>query len=262
MSKTIYQNNIKANCLLVHDDLGYFHLVYQITNLVNGKIYIGKHSTKDPYDNYFGSGKRIELAIKKYGIENFTKEILYCFTDEKEAYLKEEELVTQEFIDRNDTYNIVLGGKGLQKSTYLNEEIRKKLSESHLGERNHNFGKHRSQETKDKISKALKGKYTGERNHNFGNKTPLSQETKSKISKALKGRTLTKEHKISLSKAKIGEKNLNSKAVIKLDEFGNIITEYGCIKDCCAQENISRYILQKLIREHSLFNGFYFGYKI
>lgn len=47
MSKTIYSVQIKDNCTLVHDQLGYFHLVYRITNLVNGKIYVGKHSTKD-----------------------------------------------------------------------------------------------------------------------------------------------------------------------------------------------------------------------
>jgi len=27
-----------------------FHTVYQITNLINGKIYIGVHKMKDPYD--------------------------------------------------------------------------------------------------------------------------------------------------------------------------------------------------------------------
>jgi hypothetical protein len=48
--------------------------VYKITNLVNGKYYIGKdkHSIK----NYLGSGKIIKSAILKYGIENFKKEIL------------------------------------------------------------------------------------------------------------------------------------------------------------------------------------------
>ena len=276
MSETIYSDQIKVNCSLVHDENGYFHLIYKIMNLVNEKNYIGKHSTKNPYDNYMGSGKALKQAIKKYGIENFTKEILYCFIDEKEAYLKEEELVTQEFIDRDDTYNIILGGKGATKDIYLNEEIRnkisksrkgkcvgeknpmygkkhsketrKKLSESHLGERNHNFGKHRTQETKDKISKALKGK--SKNFSNFENRKLLSQETKDKISKALKGRIITEEHKRKLSKS-----------IIKIDESGNIIAEYWCMKDCCTQENVSMYILRKLIKEHSLYNSFYFEFK-
>lgn len=274
MSKTIYSDQIKVNCPLVCDESGYFHLVYQITNLVNGKIYIGKHSTKNPYDNYMGSGKRIELAIKKYEIKNFTKEILFCFDKEDDAFLKESEIVNQEFIDRDDTYNVILGGKGLQKSSFPsektrnkiskalkgkmageknpmygkthNKETRKRLSEMHLGERNHNFGKHLSQETKSKISKALKGKHK-----NFKRpRNPLSQEHKDNISKALKGRVLTEEHKRKLSKG-----------IIKIDESENIIAEYEYMKDCCTQENISRYILLKLIKEHILYNGFYFEFK-
>lgn len=36
-----------------------YYTIYKTTNLINGKIYIGKHQTKDPYDSYLGSGKRL-----------------------------------------------------------------------------------------------------------------------------------------------------------------------------------------------------------
>jgi group I intron endonuclease len=51
--------------------------IYKTTNLINGKMYIGS-SKKNPKDNwsYYGSGRNIVNAIKKYGKENFTKEIL------------------------------------------------------------------------------------------------------------------------------------------------------------------------------------------
>ncbi len=51
--------------------------IYLTTNLINNKKYIGQ-SIKEPIDNqnYFGSGVNILKAIKKYGIKNFTKEIL------------------------------------------------------------------------------------------------------------------------------------------------------------------------------------------
>lgn len=54
-------------------------VVYKVTNLINGKCYIGKDKHNDP--NYLGSGRRIRSAIQKYGKENFQKEILeYCNT--------------------------------------------------------------------------------------------------------------------------------------------------------------------------------------
>ena len=44
-----------------------FFIIYQTTNLINNKIYIGKHQTSDLDDGYLGSGKLLLQAIKKYG---------------------------------------------------------------------------------------------------------------------------------------------------------------------------------------------------
>lgn len=85
-----------------------FYTIYRITNIINNKTYTGKHQTKDLNDGYMGSGKLISAAIKKYGIENFKKEILYVFDTEEEMNNKEKELV----VVSEETYNLVEGGKG------------------------------------------------------------------------------------------------------------------------------------------------------
>lgn len=114
-----------------------------------------------------GSGKTLKAAIKKYGLENFEKTILYCFDSEDKAYLKESEIVTADFIKREDTYNLVLGGIGYNygkmhpnygKPSYnkgipMSNEQKKKLSENHWdcsGAKHPMFGKRHSKESIEK----------------------------------------------------------------------------------------------------------------
>jgi hypothetical protein len=88
------------------------YTIYKTTNLINGKIYIGKHQTLDPNDDYLGSGKQLNHAIQKYGKENFVKDVLHVFETEEEMNAKEKELVTEEFIKENTNYNQCPGGQG------------------------------------------------------------------------------------------------------------------------------------------------------
>ncbi len=89
-----------------------YFTIYQIINNLNNKIYIGMHLTNNLDDGYMGSGVAITRAIKKYGIENFTKEILHIVNTKEEMITLEEAIVDQDFIDRRDNYNIHLGGQG------------------------------------------------------------------------------------------------------------------------------------------------------
>ncbi len=86
--------------------------LYQITNRINNKIYVGVHKTNNIDDGYMGSGKIIKRAIKKYGIENFTKEILEYFDTYDQALAREAEIVDDDFLLREDIYNLRRGGTG------------------------------------------------------------------------------------------------------------------------------------------------------
>lgn len=85
-----------------------YYTIYRITNKINGKFYIGKHQTKDLKDGYMGSGKLIKRAIRKHGVENFSKEILFVFDNEEDMNSKEKELV----VIGEDSYNLCEGGNG------------------------------------------------------------------------------------------------------------------------------------------------------
>ena len=88
------------------------YIVYKTTNQVNGKFYIGTHKTVDLNDDYLGSGKLLRYAVEKYGIQNFKREILFVFDNPEEMFAKEAEIVTEEFLSENNTYNLKKGGEG------------------------------------------------------------------------------------------------------------------------------------------------------
>jgi group I intron endonuclease len=89
-----------------------YFLVYKTTNTINGKFYIGVHKTDVLDDEYFGSGKYLNNAIRKYGIENFSREILAVFDNEKDMFELEAILVTQDLVESKSCYNLKLGGSG------------------------------------------------------------------------------------------------------------------------------------------------------
>lgn len=91
------------------------YIIYKITNKLNNKIYIGKHICKSIYDCYMGSSIHLLNDIKKYGKENFHKDILFECQNEKELNEKELQIVNRDFVQRSDTYNRQIGGIGGNK---------------------------------------------------------------------------------------------------------------------------------------------------
>tara|TARA_R110000787_G_scaffold228917_1_gene336521 strand:+ start:2589 stop:3335 length:747 start_codon:yes stop_codon:yes gene_type:complete len=109
------------------DDSRIYNYVYKITNLVNGRIYIGVHRTDDMFDGYMGSGTNMKRAINKHGVENFKKEIIQQYDVYKDALNHEADIVTEDFINRKDTYNIKIGGYG---PCIFSEEHKQNISKS------------------------------------------------------------------------------------------------------------------------------------
>lgn len=109
---------------------GMYYYLYQITNLVNHKIYVGVHKTRNLNDGYMGSGKIINAAIAKYGIDNFRKDVLEYFSEATAMYAREKDIVTDEFLLREDTYNLRRGGFG--GFDYINANPEKFLTEKRL----------------------------------------------------------------------------------------------------------------------------------
>jgi hypothetical protein len=89
-----------------------FHYIYKITNIKNGKYYIGMHSTDSLEDNYMGSGKRIRNSIRKHGIETHTKEILEFLNNREELAKREKEIVNESLLQDSLCMNLKYGGEG------------------------------------------------------------------------------------------------------------------------------------------------------
>lgn len=161
-----------------------FGYIYETTNLVNGKKYIGKHK-HDGFDNkYYGSGIALKRALNKYGKENFEVKIIEKIeTNQDDLDLREMYWIKYFDAAKNKNYyNNSMGGKeegwsGFNKAVKenggLSKEHIKKLSESHKGKPSNRKGKHLSNEIKLKIIESNK-------NRRWVNKNNINKHIKSK----------------------------------------------------------------------------------
>lgn len=106
--------------------------IYRITNHVTGETYIGRHRYKRRNDDYFGSGKLLRLAIKKYGKRNFTKEVLVTkIPSLKYADYAEKLYISRERSRNGGQYNICDGGSGF--TSHHTSESKAKIGIGALG---------------------------------------------------------------------------------------------------------------------------------
>lgn len=189
------------------------YLIYEVLNLINGKYYIGQHKTKNPLDNYMGSGHYLIKAYKK-NKSSFVKIILFDFDNYDEMNNKEKELVTLNdcYPYNKMSYNLMEGSHNghLTSGSIKKANKTKQLNGGCAGERNGMFGKkmtdlmtleaynemRRKQKENNKFSQCMLKIF---------NNPIRYEEWKRKVSNGKTGVRLSEQHKKAIS---IGGKNL------------------------------------------------------
>lgn len=128
-------------------------IIYKTTNILNGKFYIGKDKYNDP--KYLGSGIYLIQAIKKYGKNNFIKEILCECDTNDEANIQERYWIRKLNSQNRDIgYNISEGGDG--GDTITKNPNRDAWLEKKRGKIPWNKGKKTPRESIDKMIESKK----------------------------------------------------------------------------------------------------------
>lgn len=196
-----------------------YGVVYKITNVLNGKGYVGQ-TTKTPEQRFKRHANcktsLIGKAIRKYGRENFTVEVLEECDTPEQLNAREIFWIAELNCKAPIGYNCTDGGDG-RPGFFPSAESRAKMSAAHRGKKHSaesrakigmsNKGKHHTAETRLKMSAAHKGK-----KHSAANKgKTLSAEHRAKMSAAHMGKHHTAESQAKMSAAhrsKTSYKNL------------------------------------------------------
>jgi group I intron endonuclease len=195
--------------------------VYKITNIKNGKVYVGSaENISGRWINHLSElrkeihhSKHLRSAWKKYGEENFKFEIIEIVGDIKLLTYRE-----QYWIDYYESYNPKYGYNILPKARSSlgmkhTDEAKKKVSIANSGENHPNWGKHRSEETRRKIGLSQKGKI-------------ISEKTRKKMSAILKGRKISEETKKKIGLSKKGKHHSEeTKKKMSLSHKGKVRSE-------------------------------------
>lgn len=176
----------------------YYGYIYKTTNNINGKIYIGQHKSQILDEKYLGSGSLIKKAINRYGIENFSIEIIDWGYDKFDLNQKEIYWIAEMNSKNSDIgYNLTDGGEGVCGMTGIKftEEHKRKISAAlsklpkgrFKGEKNPNYGKRATPEQSAHYSTIYKNSPGVKNSSRFEGHTH-SEETKKRISDSVKKR--------------------------------------------------------------------------
>lgn len=217
-------------------------VIYCTTNLINGRKYIGLDSKNN--SKYLGSGKAFKLALKKYGKNNFRKDILTHCKNIKDLLIMEEFYIRRlNAVNSKNFYNMAEGGGKIITKPICQYNLKGKLLncwdsisaiENELGFNN------------SKITAVAKGNY-GRRTaygyiwrykqDNF-NKYPTTSQwkiynyQKKLLSKQMKGKNNPMYNKK-------GKDHPNSSKIVQFDLNDNYIKTWESITDAKNKLNIN-----------------------
>lgn len=219
------------------------YTVYRHVNKINNKQYIGITSQNPPSlrwgrnGNSYNPNTYFGLAIKKYGWDLFSHEILFQGLTKEEACLKEIELIKKYKTNQNQYgYNSTSGGE----SFTLSDIARKKKSIAMKGNKN-SLNIPCSEEKKRKISQAQKGR-------------KFSEEHKKRLSESAKKRHVPCSEK---KKKQLSDNYPNKKPVICI-ETGIV---YDSVQQCAKALNLYATNLVKCCKgKINTTKGYHFQY--
>ena len=234
--------------------------IYLITNNLNGKTYVGKHKCRKnerPESRYYmGGGINIQKAEKKYGVENFSKDVLaICYSGNEYNILEKEYIKLYRDIGKAE-YNIADGGDGGDTYKYKSDEeiriIKMKISRTNKGKPSAMKGKHHSNKTKEKISigvkKAFENEEIVEKIKRNTTRHVFTVEERAQISLRLKGHEVSEETRKKISKA-----NKNNKSTSGYNWYTNGINNVmrkecpeGYYKGICGRKSLSKETREKI----------------
>lgn len=191
-------------------------------------MYIGVHSTYNLNDGYIGSGKLLSLAVKKYGKDKFTYQILHYCLDVDHAYELETQIVDQWFVDRKDTYNMCIGGSGGNRINFNDPE-----TYSIWLAKNNAYVRVNSPETRKLISQSKKALYKDPtKNPNYGKKASDEKRKRQSdgIKEFYKSDESRKQMSINLRRAR--QKDYK---IITADDIVIHFTNFSNIQEWCKE---------------------------
>lgn len=245
------------------------HYTYIIRH-INGKYYVGRHSTNNLDDGYMGSGKWVRSIKDK---STLTKHIIAFYDNVEKLKIAEQELIDKYWDDEycknysksssgaahgsdNHMFGKIVSDETKQKLSIagigrkLSLESKKKCSVTKIGELNPMYGKrgelnpmfgtirNHSEETRQKISKGN----SGDKHWNYGNTGNCNEETRQKMSTSHMGKILSKEHKENLRLANLGRNpSVETRQKISKGNSGKVRTEETKLNQSIRQKDIGKF---------------------